>query len=796
VIYFINILSFVNKINLFYGLMEVDNMVETNLPIIFLKEHILLPYNEIRLEFVDENDKLVLNTSELCHDSHLLLINLTDPLEINPTIRELPKVGILGKIKSKIELPNGMVRVIIVGIDRVEILNYLENDNHNLEAFVIPTKEFDYNSNEATALKRILFRDLETYISLSSYMSNNVLGRIQGINSISRISDIIVNELPLEYLDKLKYVSMVNPMDRIRLIIENLNKEIETIKLENALEDELKVRLEQGQKEFVLKEKLKLLKEELGENDLKEDDITKLKEKIDTMVIPNNIRKRLEDELKRYELTPISSPEVTVVRNYIDWLINLPWYKTTRDNYNLDKIEESLNNSHYGLDSVKQRIIEHIAVSKNTKNKLSPIICFVGPPGVGKTSLAKSIAKALNKKFVKISVGGISDDAEIVGHRRTYIGSSPGKIIQAMKKAGSNNPVFLIDEIDKLTKTYKSDPATCLLDILDKEQNNMFIDNYIEEEYDLSNVMFILTANNVNNIPEALRDRLEIINLSSYTIIEKLRIAKNHLIPILSKEHNIYNVSITDNALKKIIINYTKEAGARELNRLLAGIFRKVVVESLKTKKDNFTINEKEIKKYLGIEKYNSNFNSVNNSFGVVNALAYTPYGGEILKVSSVSFKGDKEVILTGHLGEVMKESVSVALSYIKSNYELFNIDYKKFNNDFHIHFESGSIPKDGPSAGVTIITSLISLLTEKIIDNNISMTGEVTLRGDILPIGGLKEKLIAAVINNITKVFIPRSNLKDLEEVDKEIINSLEIIPVDNYIEIYDNLFKNDINN
>ena len=766
-------------------------MVETNLPIIFLKEHILLPYNELRLEISNENDKLVLNESELSHDSHLLLINLPDPLEINPSIRELPKVGILGKIKSKIELPNKTVRIIIVGIDRVEILNYIENEYNNLEAFVIPTKEYDYNSTEATALKRILFRNLETYISLSSYMSNNVMGRIEGINSISRITDIIVNELPLDYLDKLKYISMTNPMDRIRLIIENLNKEIETIKLENILEDELKVRLEQSQRDYILKEKLKLLKEELGENDLKEDDITKLKEQIDEMVIPNNIRKRLQEEIKRYELTPISSPEVTVVRNYIDWLINLPWYKTTKDNYNLDKIEELLNSSHYGLDKVKQRIIEHIAVSKNTKNKHNPIICFVGPPGVGKTSLAKSIAKALNKKFVKISVGGISDDAEIVGHRRTYIGSSPGKIIQAMKKAGSNNPVFLIDEIDKLTKDYKSDPAACLLDILDKEQNSMFVDNYIEEEYDLSNVMFILTANNLYDIPEALRDRLEIINLSSYTIIEKEHIAKEHIIPILEKEHNIYNIKITDETIRKIIVNYTKEAGARELYRQLASIFRKVVVENLKHKQETFVINEKELFKYLGIEKYNNNINSTTNSYGVVNALAYTPYGGEILKVSSVSFKGEKNITVTGHLGEVMRESVSVALSYIKSNYESFNIDYKKFNNDFHIHFESGAIPKDGPSAGITIITSLISFLTEKVVEDNVSMTGEVTLRGDILPIGGLKEKLIAAVINNITKVYIPKSNLKDLEEIDKEILNKLNIIPVNNYMEIYNDLFN-----
>jgi len=352
-------------------------MVETNLPILFLKDHILLPYNELRLEIANENDKLVLNTSELSHDSHLLLINLSDPLEINPSMRELPKIGILGKIKSKIELPNGMVRIIVVGIDRVEILNYIETEYNNLEAFVIPTKEYDYNSSEATALKRILFRNLETYINLSSYMSNNVMGRIEGINSISRITDIIVNELPLDYLSKLKFVSIVNPMDRIRLIIENLNKEIETIKLENILEDELKVRLEQGQKDFILKEKLKLIKEELGETDLKEEDIIKLKDKISSMVIPDNVRKRLEEEIKRYELTPVSSPEVTVVRNYIDWLIKLPWYKNTKDNYNLDKIESYLNASHYGLDKVKTRIIEHIAVVKNTKNKHLELLTII-----------------------------------------------------------------------------------------------------------------------------------------------------------------------------------------------------------------------------------------------------------------------------------------------------------------------------------------------------------------------------------------------------------------------------------
>lgn len=765
-------------------------MVETNLPVMFLKDQTLLPYNELRLEFTSETDKLILNTSESYHDSYLLLVNLSDPLEVNPTLRELPKVAILGKIKSKIELPNGIVRVVLVGIDRVEVLNYVENENNNFEAFVIPTKEYDYDSSEALALKRILLRNLELYIELSSYMSNNVMGRIEGINNLSRITDIIVDELPIDYSNKLKYVTMINPMNRVRAIIETLNKEIETIRLENTLEDELKVRLEQSQKDYVLKEKLKLIKEELGEFDLKDDDVVKLKENLDKMVIPNNIRKRLEDEIKRYEMTPSSSPELTVVRNYIDWLMNLPWYKNTKDNYNLEKIEESLNESHYGLFKVKERILEYIAVSKNTKNKVSPIICFVGPPGVGKTSLAKSIAKSLNKKFVKISVGGMNDDSEIVGHRRTYIGSNPGKIIQAMKKAGTNNPVFLIDEIDKLTKDYRSDPASCLLDVLDREQNSMFVDNYIEEEYDLSKVMFILTANNSNDIPEALRDRLEIINLPSYTLIEKLNIAKTHLIPKLLKEYDLKNVTITDEAINKIITNYTKESGARELNRLLSSVLRKIIVDKLKNKKDKYVIEVDDVEKYLGIEKYVTSKNNKITSTGVINALAYTPYGGEILRVSSTCYKGDKDIIVTGLLGESMKESVSVALSYIKTNYKLFNIDYKMFDNDFHIHFESGSIPKDGPSAGVTIITSILGTLTDKVIDSKISMTGEVTLRGDILPIGGLKEKLIAASQNNINIVFIPKDNIKDLEDIDVELQEKIKIIPVSNYMEIYKKIF------
>ncbi len=616
------------------------------------------------------------------------------------------------------------------------------------------------------------------------------MGRIEGINNLSRITDIIVDELPIDYSNKLKYVTMINPMNRVRAIIETLNKEIETIRLENTLEDELKVRLEQSQKDYVLKEKLKLIKEELGEFDLKDDDIAKLKENLDKMVIPNNIRKRLEDEIKRYEMTPSSSPELTVVRNYIDWLMNLPWYKNTKDNYNLEKIEESLNESHYGLFKVKERILEYIAVSKNTKNKVSPIICFVGPPGVGKTTLAFSIAKAMKRNFVKISVGGITDEAELIGHRRTYIGANPGRIISSLKKAKSMNPVFLIDEIDKMSYSYKGDPASTMLEILDPEQNKYFSDNYIEEEFDLSKVMFVATANNIEDIPEALRDRLEIVTLSGYTEYEKLDIAKKYLLPKICKEHgvNIKGINIKDEVLLYIIRYYTKEAGVRELERQLSAIIRKIVT-SIVTKHilvNKVIIDRKKVKEYLGNKKYDFIGSNKQSEVGVVNGLAYTNFGGDVLPIEINCFKGTGNLVLTGSLGDVMKESAIIALNYIKSNYKYFHIDYEKLiKNDIHIHVPEGAIPKDGPSAGITLTTAIISLFTNLKIDSNIAMTGEITLRGKVLAIGGLKEKSIGAHRNGIRTIIIPYENLKDLDEIPEDIRNDINYITVKNYKDV-----------
>ena len=764
-------------------------MTQTNLPILYLRDVVLLPFNDIRLEFSNDIDKKILNIAESNYDGYVLLINLNDPLEEEPDYNTLPDIGILGKIKSKIDLPNGITRVVMTGIDRVEIVS-INNNNDFLSAFVISTKEYDYNEVEASALRRVLYRKLDEYIDISPYMSNTVIGRITEVKNISKLSDIIVSELPLEYNEVLKYVSITNPMNRIREITLDLSKEIETVRLENEIEDNLKVKLEEEQKEYMLREKIKLIKEELGEVDLKDADIDKIRNKMNSLDLPESIIKRLNEEIDRYSLTSSASPEVTTIRTYIDWLLCLPWNKLSKDNTDVKKITEVLNNSHFGLESVKKRIIEYIAVKKKTNTSNSPIICLVGPPGVGKTSLASSIAKALNKDFVKVSLGGINDEAEILGHRRTYVGASPGKIIQQMKKANTSNPVFLIDEVDKLTKDYKGDPASALLEILDKEQNDKFCDNYIEEEFDLSNVMFILTANNIGGIPAPLLDRLEIIELSSYTIYEKLNIAKYHLIPDLLNEYKVKNIKFTDSAVQKIITYYTKEAGARDLYRQIDSIIRKAIINNDKSSK--IVIDNGDVEAYLGATKYNITINDTNTKTGIVNGLAYTMYGGNILKVTCTLYPGNGNVTLTGALGDVIKESIYIALSYIKANNTMFKIDYKIFEEvDFHFHIEEGSIPKDGPSAGVTIVTAILSLLKNKIIPNNVSMTGEITLRGKILPVGGLKEKLIAATTNGIDTVYLPLESSKEFSLLPSEVRDNLNIILVEDYEDVYKSLFK-----
>lgn len=765
-------------------------MVETNLPVLLLKTNILFPYNEVRIEVVTSKDKLVIQNASKFHDNHLLLINLRDPLEENPNIKDLPGVGIVGKIKSQIELENDTIRVTLSGLERVEVLNYFESEYGYLESFVVPVRDYSQDELKITALKRLLFKNLNHYIDISSFMSNSVLGRIVGIDDISKLTDIICDELPMDYEKKVEYLYETDPTKRLEMLLKDLSKELETIQLENEIESSLKDKIDASQREYLLREKIRSIKDELGESPIKDTEVEGLRKRIALKKLPDKVKLRVEEELKRYVLSSEVSPEVTIIRTYIDWLLSLPWLESGTDTHQRKEVEEILNESHYGLDKVKKRIIEFVSVMDRTDNVNGTIICLVGPPGVGKTTLAKSIARSLNKKFVHISVGGISDEAEIIGHRRTYLGANPGKIIQGMKKAGVNNPVFLIDEIDKLIKDYHGDPASALLEVLDKEQNSHFCDNYIEEEFDLSHVLFILTANDISKIPNALKDRLEVIELSSYTNYDKREICRKYLIPKLFKEYKIrdYNININDYAIMKIIEEYTKEAGARELSRKIEEICRKIVYDDEK----DVVIKVNNLKDYLGMPKYARSQNDNVLESGVVNALAYTVYGGEILKVSAAMYEGEGKIKVTGLVGKVMEESVEVAFSYIRSRAKDLGLEISSFfHHDFHIHIEEGAMPKDGPSAGVSVVTTLISLIKNEVVDNTVSMTGEITLRGRILPIGGVKEKLIAASVNGIKKVFLPIDNKNDLEDVPLEVQQKLEIILVKDYMDIYKELFQ-----
>jgi len=764
-------------------------MIKTNLPVLLIRNMVLFPHSEIRLEFENDNEKSLLSLAESYYNNTILVVNPKDNLEIDPDISELPKIGVVANIKMKIDMPNGKTRIILSGYKRVKVHTYNKEDNI-YEAMTSELYKEELELKEELAYARSLMKHVEVYVREVPYMSNAVLSQTAGINDIDKLTDVVALYLPISFERKIEYLEEVSSTSRVKMILDDINRDIEILKLEKEIEEEVTKQLDESQKEFVLREKIRIIKEELGDINDKDSEVDSLREEINKLECSAKVRKRLINELNRYSSLNPNSPEIGIIRTYIDWLIKLPWNKFTKDNNDLEKVKDILDSSHYALDSVKERILEYLAVKQNTNNLSSPILCLVGPPGVGKTTLAKSIADSLKRKCTKISVGGVNDEAEIVGHRRTYIGAAPGLIIQGMKKVGTSNPVFIIDEIDKMTKDIKGDPASSLLEVLDKEQNKAFIDHYIEEEFDLSNVMFIATANYIDQIPEALKDRLEIIEVSSYTEYEKFDIAKNYLIKKLITEHGLEGdkVSFTDDAIFGIIRNYTKESGVRELDRTIATILRKIVKEKiLSNKKKSYRISENDLEKYLGHKKYFYNENESSSHIGIVNGLAYTPYGGDILPIEVTSYPGKGELILTGSLGEVMRESARISLSYIKANSSNYNLEENYLDNiDIHIHVPEGAVPKEGPSAGVAITTALLSLFTNTLIDTEISMTGEMTLSGRVLPIGGVKEKLIGAHRANSRKVYLPKQNEKDVEDVPKEVIKDMNIIFVDNYIDIY----------
>lgn len=768
-------------------------MKKYNLPVILLRGLVLLPHNALKLEFDGKNlDNNVIDMSMLFHDNYILVVSEYD-------VKKTPNIGVLSKIESKIELPNGNTRVDIKGLRRVKIIEFmnLTKTNEPLESIVSDITLDKIDSEKEQIIINKVYKELKSYIKNIPYISNSVLAIIENEKNLDKFVDITIPTISAPNERMMEYLNTVDPISRSEMLLKDIYKEKEMFRIERNLDMKIKKEIDDTQKEYLLREKIKLIKEELGDNSIKDNEMDSLRNRIKKLDCNNKIKERLNSELNRYESTVSVSPEVNIIRDYIEWLLCLPWNTFTEDNNDLTEVKRILDSSHYGLEEVKTRIVEYLAVKQMTHSLKGPIICLVGPPGVGKTSLAFSIAEAVNRNFVKISVGGIRDESEIIGHRKTYVGANPGRIISSMKKAKSCNPVFLIDEIDKMSSDYKGDPTSSLLSVLDPEQNKFFSDNYIEEEYDLSNVMFILTANYIENIPEALKDRLEVITISGYTEFEKLDIASNHLLPKILKENGLKEnfISISDDVILKIIRNYTKEAGVRELERQLTKVVRKIVTQIVvnKIKINKIIVDEKVLEKYLGKEKYKFN-QKTKTQVGIVNGLAYTVYGGDILPIEVNYYKGSGKLILTGSLGDVMKESANIALGYIKANYKQFGIDYGTVsNNDIHIHVPEGAIKKEGPSAGVALTLGLISALTNKKIANSIALTGEITLRGHVLAIGGLKEKSIGALRSGIKTIIYPYDNQNDLEEIPKEVKEKINFIPVKTFKEVMKVTLKDD---
>lgn len=767
-------------------------MQQTVLPVILLKQIILPPHNELRLEFDTETSIDIIKNSEDNHESHVLVVTQLDYLEEKPMIDDLSKVGVVCVIKSKIELPNGKTRVVLEGIIRANVIEYIK-DNKLLSANINILEDEEVEEEVNHVVSKKLKKEIENYIKIVPYISNSVISSIEDSKSLSCTTDIIVNHIQISTDRKIQYISCNDPLKRTKMILEDMYKDEESFEIENYLDTIVKNQIDKNQKEYILKEKLQLIKSELGDINLKDSEIFELRKRLVQLEASEEIKDKINYEIERYSNLSDNSAEVGMIRDHIEWLLSLPWNKKTIDEEDLNIIKSNLDKTHYGLEEIKTKIIEYLAVKKFSNNVNSPIICLIGPPGVGKTSLALSIAESLNRKFEKISVGGCHDEAEIRGHRRTYMGAYPGRIISSIKSAGSSNPIILIDEVDKMDKGNNGDPAHALLEVLDRTLNNKFHDNYLDIDYDISDVMFILTANDIEGIPPVLLDRLDVIKLSEYTEYEKVDIAKNYIIPKLCKEHNLDIINIDDDTIKTIIREYTKEAGVRELERALTTIVRKNITKMVLDNKykNKISLKNKNMDKYLGKTKF-KNIISKYNQVGVVSALSYTPFGGEVMPIEVNYYKGEGKLILTGSLGKIMQESAFIALSYIKAFYEYFNINYEDLvNNDIHIHIPMGAITKDGPSAGVTLATSIISAFKNITFPSDIAMTGELTLRGKVLPVGGIKEKCLGAIKNNINKIFIPSDNIVDVEEIPEYLKNNIEFIYVDDYKDIYNYLMK-----
>ncbi|GFI40887.1 endopeptidase La [Thomasclavelia cocleata] len=752
------------------------------LPVVCTRGMIVFPENKLTLDVGRPVSLKALELSTREHDNNIIFVSQINPLVDNPSFDDVYHIGTICKIDRKVRRDSsGTIKLTVIGAKRIKLENFIEKEGAIYSTVTVLEDEFG-DRNEEIALVRKTTSYFEQAKRSMPNMPLDSINRLTSGVSASVLADTIGQYLPIDFKQKQQILETVNVNERLLLVASSIESEKVIGEIEETINRKVRESIDENQREYYLREKLKAIKEELGDTVPKEDDAESIREELENNPYPQYVREKIEEELRRFETMPAASSEANVVRTYIDWMLKVPWYQETKDIENIQKVEDVLNTDHYGLEKVKERIVEHLAVKQMTQNLKAPIICLAGPPGVGKTSLAKSIARALDRKFVKASLGGVKDEAEVRGHRRTYLGSMPGRIIQSMKKAGVVNPVFLLDEIDKMSSDYKGDPTSAMLEVLDPEQNSQFSDNYLEEPYDLSKVLFIATANDLGNIPAPLRDRLEIIELSSYTEQEKLMIAKNHLIKKQLEMHGLNSEQLIfeDDAVMTIIRHYTREAGVRDLERLIAKVCRKAVLVILKGKEKKIIITT-ELEQYLGKAPFEHTKKLDHSQIGVVTGMAYTQFGGDILPIEVNHFQGSGKFIITGQLGDVMKESASIALDYMKANKDKYGLDKIAFDKeDIHIHVPEGAVKKDGPSAGVTLTTAIYSAFKNKPVRNDVAMTGEITLRGNVLPIGGLKEKSISAHRSGIKKIIIPKDNAKDIDDIPKSVQDDLEIVLAD----------------
>ncbi|MFC7678070.1 endopeptidase La [Paenibacillus sp. GCM10028914] len=749
-------------------------------PLLPLRGLLVYPSMVLHLDVGREKSVKALEKA-MVEDNLILLCSQSEVNIEEPTQEDIFRIGTVANVRQMLKLPNGTIRVLVEGMERAEIIQYTDNEDY-YEVLARELPEEENSDSEVAALMRTVLGQFENYINLSKKVTPETLAAVSDIEEPGRLADVITSHLSLKIKDKQEILETIDVQKRLEKLLDILNNEREVLELERKINQRVKKQMEKTQKEYYLREQMKAIQKELGEKEGRMGEVEELRNQLKELELPERVHEKVEKEIDRLERMPSSSAEGGVIRNYVDWLLALPWTTQTEDDLDIVKAEQILDEDHYGLEKPKERVLEYLAVQKLVKKLKGPILCLVGPPGVGKTSLARSIARSLERKFVRISLGGVRDEAEIRGHRRTYVGAMPGRIIQGMKTAGSKNPVFLLDEIDKMASDFRGDPSSALLEVLDPEQNNTFSDHFIEIPFDLSQVMFVTTANTLHNIPRPLLDRMEILNIPGYTELEKQQIASRYLLPKQKSEHGLEaeHLQLNEDALLKVIREYTRESGVRNLEQQIAALCRKTAKRIVTDDSEEVIISEEDIKDYLGAPKFRYGMAELEDQVGSVTGLAWTEVGGETLTIEVTVVPGSGKLTLTGKLGDVMKESAQAAFSYTRSKAIELGIEpdfHEKL--DVHIHIPEGAIPKDGPSAGITIATALISSLTKRHVARDVAMTGEITLRGRVLPIGGLKEKSLAAHRAGYKKILLPKDNERDLRDIPDSVKNDVEFVPV-----------------